>query len=63
MKIKKVEDFHAKNAQEMSMADLEEMRAQTLMTAMLTDTLIIPDEGEGGTEPGGIDGFDIYEED
>lgn len=63
MKIKKVEDFKAKNAQEMSMADLEEMRAQTLMTAMLTDTLIIPDEGEGGSEPSDIDGFDFDVED
>lgn len=63
MKIKKVEDFKAKNAQEMSMADLEDMRVQTLMTAMLTDTLIIPDEGEGGTEPSGIDDFDFNEED
>ena len=61
MKIKKVEDFAAKNAQEMSMADFEDMRAQALMTAMLTDTLIIPDEG--GEGPDGADGFDIYEED
>lgn len=59
MKIKKVEDFAAKNAQEMSMADLEEMRAQALMTAMLTDTLIIPDEGERSD----IDDFDANEED
>ena len=63
MKIKKVDDFHAKNAQEMSMADLEDMRVQTLMTAMLTDTLIIPDEGEGSIEPSDIDGFDFDVED
>lgn len=60
MKIKKVDDFAAKNAQEMSMADFEDMRAQALMTAMLTDTLIIPDEGGDELDN---DGFGFNEED
>ena len=45
MKIKKVDDFQEKNRQEQALADREDMKAQALMTAMLTDTLIIPDEG------------------
>lgn len=57
MKIKKVDDFTERNRREMSMADLEDVQAQALMTAMLTDTLIIPDEGEGTDGPG------LYEED
>lgn len=60
MKFKKVSDFQEKNRQENALADLEEMQAQTLMTAMLTDTLIIPDEG--GDELGN-DGFGFNEED
>lgn len=50
MKIKKVSDFQEKVRQENAQADLEEMRAQTLMTAMLTDTLIILDDDEDEEE-------------
>jgi len=60
MKFKKVSDFQEKNRQENALADLEEMQAQTLMTAMLTDTLIIPDEGGDELDN---DGFGFNEED